>query len=155
MKNLITLLSGQTWRKVKNRPGCESAEFEYQCSGRKRPGRFAPVRKLIEVITEGVIFPEYVYGYFCYVTNENLTPWQAHKKYGKRAAGENWTERCRNQMAAGTILTENFRANSAIFQTCIPAYNLTVWMMRLGQKRKIYGEPDTVRFWLIHVPGRF
>jgi len=154
MKNLIPLLSRQVWKKIKNRPGFESAEFEYQCAGWTRPRRFVAVRKLIEVITEGVLFPEYVYDYFCYVTNDNLTPWQAHQKYGKRATSENWIEWCKNQMVAGSILTDDFWANSAIFQTCILAYNLMVWMMWLSQEHRINEEPNTIRFWLIHVPAR-
>jgi len=154
MKNLTTLLSGQKWGKVKNMPGFEACEFEYKCSGWTKPRRFVAVRILVEVITEGVLFPEYIYDYFCYVTNDRLTPWQAHKKYAKRSASENWIEWCKNQMAAGSILTQNFWANSAIFQTCILAYNLMVWMMWLNQGRKISEEPDTIRFWLIHVPAR-
>jgi len=154
MKNLTTLLSGQKWGKVKNMPGFEASEFEYKCSGWTKPRRFVAVRILVEVITEGVLFPEYIYDYFCYVTNDRVTPWQAHKKYAKRSASENWIEWCKNQMAAGSILTQNFWANSAIFQTCILAYNLMVWMMWLNQGRKISEEPDTIRFWLIHVPAR-
>ena len=154
MKNLNTLLSGQAWKKVKNMPGFESTEFEYQCTEWEKPRRFKAVRTIDEIITEGVPSPVYVYRYFCYVTNDKLTPWQAHKKYGKRADSENWIEWCKNQMAAGTILTQSFWANSAIFQTCILAYNLMVWMMWLTQGHKINEEPYTIRFWLIHVPAR-
>lgn len=154
MKNLDTLLEKQKWRKINKKEGFESAEFEYKCSGWSKPRRFVAVRKLIEVITEDVLFPEYRYEYFCYVTNENLTPWQAHKKYGKRATSENWIEWCKNQMAAGTILTQDFWANSAIFQTCILAYNLMVWMMLLKERQRLRHEPNTIRFRLIQVPGR-
>lgn len=154
MKHLIPLLEGQKWRKINKMDGFESTEFEYKCSDWSKPRRFVTVRRLIEVITEGVLFPEYRYDYFCYVTNENLTPWQAHKKYGKRATSENWIEWCKNQMAAGSILTQDFWANSAIFQTCILAYNLMVWMMMLKEGQRLRLEPNTIRFRLIQVPGR-
>ena len=154
MKNLISLLSKQNWKKIKNRPGFESVEFKYQCTGWTRPRRFVVVRKLIRIITEDVLFPIHEYAYFCYVTNDDLTPWQAHQKYGQRATSENWIEWCKNQMAAGTILTHDFWANSAIFQTCILSYNLMVWMSWLSQGHKLNEEPNTLRFWLIHVPAR-
>jgi hypothetical protein len=58
-------------------------------------------------------------------------------------------------MAAGSILTHDFWANSALFQICILAYNLLVWMMWLTLKHALQEEPNTIRFWLIHVPARF
>ena len=57
-------------------------------------------------------------------------------------------------MAAGSILTQDFWANSALFQVCILAYNLMVWMMWLTMKHALKEEPNTIRFWLIHVPAR-
>jgi len=56
-------------------------------------------------------------------------------------------------MAAGTIRTDSFWANSAIFQSCILAYNLMVWMMWLTSKNRSHEEPETIRFWFIHVPA--
>jgi len=57
-------------------------------------------------------------------------------------------------MASGSILTHDFWANSAIFQSCILAYNLLAWMMWLNAEKGFREEPDTIRFWLIHVPAR-
>lgn len=57
-------------------------------------------------------------------------------------------------MAAGTIRTQNFWANSALFQISILAYNLMVWMMWLTQGRKLSEEPNTIRFWLVQAPAR-
>ena len=59
-------------------PGFETTEFEYRCDDWSVARRFVAVRKLIRIVTEGVLFPEYVYHYFCYVTNDSLTPMQAH-----------------------------------------------------------------------------
>jgi len=147
LKNLNELLEDQAWKKVRNQVGFESCEFDYQCSGWKKSRRFVAIRE--KVIVDG----EETYQNFCYVTNENLTPWKAHKKYGKRAASENWIEWCKGQMASGSILTNNFWANDAIFQICILTYNLVVWMMFLVYGEKLRQEPNTIRFWLIHVPA--
>ena len=76
------------------------------------------------------------------------------KHYGKRATSENWIDWCKNQMASGSILTQDFWANSAIFQSCILGYNLMVWMMLLTQKDGFNEEPNTIRMKLIHVAAR-
>ena len=153
MKGLKALLSGKKWKKVRNVFGFESTEFYYQCAGWSKPRRFVAVRELVGIKTDGMLFPEYEYRYFCYVTNDDHTPWKAHKKYGKRSASENWIEWCENQMAAGSISTWDFQADSAIFQTCVFACNLMVWMMFMTNKHKPHHEPDTIRAWLIHVPA--
>jgi len=88
------------------------------------------------------------------VTNLDLTPWKAHKFYGKRATSENWLEWCKNQMAAGSILSQDFWANSAMYQTCILACNLLVWMMWLTTRKGWREEPNTIRAWRIKAPAR-
>lgn len=154
LSNLTAVLQRQKWTAIRYMPGFEAAEFLYQCAGWNKTRRFVAIRKLVEVVTEGVLFPEYRYEYFCYVTNQKLPPWKIHKEYGKRATSENWIDWVKNQMAAGSILTQDFWANSAIFQACILAYNLMVWMMWLKEGRKLSEEPHTIRFWLIRVPAR-
>jgi hypothetical protein len=57
-------------------------------------------------------------------------------------------------MAAGNMLTQDFWANSALFQSCIFAYNLLVWRLWIHSKNGFHQEPNTIRFWLIHTPGR-
>lgn len=153
MKNLGKLLMAQSWRKAKNKPGIETTEFWYKCSGWKKARRFVAIRQKISEASD-TLFPLPQYEFFCYVTNLDLTPWEVHKCYGKRSTSENWIEWCKNQMASGSILTQDFWANSAIFQVCILAYNLLVWMMLLHSKKCLGEEPDTIRFWLIQVPGR-
>jgi hypothetical protein len=128
-KGLTKLLMAQAWRPLRRRPGWEKAEFEYRWHHWNRARRFVAVRRLVQENTEGRLFPQPQYEFFCYVTNLDLTPWEAHKFYGKRATSENRIEWCKNQMASGSILTQDFWANSAMFQTCILAYNLLAWMM--------------------------
>ena len=156
MKGLESLLENQKWHQVKNRPDFESAEFEYKCSGWKKARRFTTVRKEVYSESEDSLFPDskMEYDYFCYVTNMGKTPWESHKYYGKRSTSENWIEWCKNQMASGSILTQDFWANSAIFQTCILAYNLMVWMMWLANEEGFKEEPNTIRMRLIRVPAR-
>ncbi len=154
MKNLTFLLMQQSWRRAKNKPGIETTEFRYRCHGWKKARRFVAIRLLVDNETENVLFPMPQYEFFCYVTNLKLTPWEAHKYYGKRATSENWIEWCKNQMASGSILTQDFWANSAIFQSCIFAYNLLVWMLWLNSAKGFSQEPNTIRFWLINIPGR-
>jgi len=135
LKNLISLLMQQSWRKAKNKPGIETAEFMHRCHGWKKERRFVAIRKLVETETENVLFPLYKYEFFCYVTNLDLTPWQTHKCYAKRSTSENWIQWCKTQMASGSILTQSFWANSAIFQSCILAYNLIVWLLWLNSEK--------------------
>ena len=133
MKGLVALLETQKWHKIKNRTQFEKTEFSYKCSGWKRSRRFVAGRQAKQFESEDSLFPtpKIEYQYFCYVTNINKSPWAAHKYYGQRATSENWIEWCKNQMAAGSILTQDFWANSALFQICILAYNLLVWMIWL------------------------
>lgn len=157
LRGLTELLEKQSWRKIAGRPGYESSKFEYRCSGWSKTRTFVAVRLLTgTTIEEGVLFEskKYEYDYFCYVSNLNLSSWATHKKYGQRATSENWIEWCKNQMASGSILTQDFWANSALFQTSILAYNLLVWMMWLNNKNGFNEEPNTIRMCLINVPAK-
>ena len=157
LKGLEKLLERQQWRKVKNRPGFESTEFEFKCSDWKRPRRFVAIREvIINEPEEDALFEcsKIQYDYFCYVSNLNLSPWKTHKRYGQRATSENWIEWCKNQIGAGSILTQDFWANSAIFQSSILAYNLLAWMMWLNNEDGFNEEPNTIRMILINVPAR-
>ncbi len=147
----------QSWRKIAKRPEYESAKFEYKCSGWSRSRTFVAVRKLTEVkIDEDVLFEskKYESDNFCYVSNLKLSPWATHKKDGQRATSENWIEWCKNQMSSGSILTQEFWANSAIFQSSNLAYNLLVWIMWLNNKDGFNEEPNTIRMCLINVPAK-
>ncbi len=156
MKGLKTLLKGQTWHKIKNKPDFAKTEFQYKCGGWTKKRRFVAIRQMKMCEVDGDLFPtpRIEYEYFCYVTNMKLSPWAAHKYYGQRATSENWIEWCKNQMASGSILTQKFWANSAIFQTCILSYNLMVWMMWLNNEEGFKEEPSTIRMYLIHAAAR-
>jgi len=57
-------------------------------------------------------------------------------------------------MASGTNRSQDFWANSALFQTALLAYNLMVWMMWLHCQNGFDEEPNTIRAWLIEVPAK-
>jgi hypothetical protein len=57
-------------------------------------------------------------------------------------------------MASCRILTHEFWANSAIFQSCILAFNLMAWMMWLNNEDGFKEEPNTICMYLIHVPAK-
>ena len=151
LKNLEGLLSRQTWRK---RGDFETAEFQHQCADWKRSRRFVAVRKLIKVETEGLLFPLYEYKYFCYVTNLYISPMACHRCYGERSTSENWIEIVKNQVYAGTILTNSFWANSTLFAISVLVYNIMVWMRWLTDKASWREEVNTFRFWFIHTPAK-
>jgi hypothetical protein len=53
LKGLRPLLESKKWRKIKNRPGFETTEFEYKCHDWKKPRRFVAVREVIISEVEG------------------------------------------------------------------------------------------------------
>ena len=62
------------------------------------------------------------YVYFCYVTSEPFTPWQAHRSYGERATYETWIEEAKSQLGLAHLKTDTFLANAVLFQCAILAY---------------------------------
>ena len=154
LRNLTKLLQWQDWKSETGNPDISTVTFQHQCGSWKKSRTFVAVRILIGMETENVLFPIPKYEYFCYVTNLEISPLEAHALYGERATSENWIEWCKNHMAAGSILTNKFWANAAIFQTCILAYNLSTWMRLLTSETAWHEEPNTFRGWFIHAPGR-
>lgn len=155
-KGMKSLLAKQAWQPLKNRPGWEACEFFYRCDGWSHARRFVAVRRPIETIVNLGLFTwtTVEYDYFCYVTSMDWQPWNIHRYYGQRGASENWIQWCKGQMGAASMLTQDFWANSALFQLCLLAYNLLVWLLWLTMRQKLREEPETVRGWLIRVPAK-
>jgi hypothetical protein len=155
-KGMKSLLAKQSWQSIKNRPGWEACEFTYRCGGWSHARRFVAVRRAIETVVNLGLFTWTTvdYEYFCYVTTLEWQPWSIHRYYGQRGASENWIQWCKGQMAAASMLTQDFWANSALFQLCLLAYNFLVWLLWLTMKHKLQEEPETVRAWLIRVPAK-
>ncbi len=91
--------------------------------------------------------------FFCYVTTEDLSCWQAHKSYGKRATCETWIEEAKNQMALGHIKMDDFWGSSALFQ-CSIWHNTVRWMALCSGDKDQLLEPSTIRSFLVRVAGK-
>ena len=158
LKNLAALLSSQSWVAIKGKPDWEQCEFEYHCNNWAHARRFVAVRMVVlEQYTDPQLklFEVTKYDYFCYVTTEALTPWQAHKKYGERATCETWIEEAKCQMGMGKVRTDHFLANAALFHCAVLAYNTIRWMAQIsGNKMLCQWEPETLRTYLIRVAGK-
>ncbi len=75
---IMTLLESKKWRKIANRPGFDSTEFEFKCRGWKKTCRFVAVREVIirEIEGEDLLsdLTKIHYDYFCYVSNMEVSP---------------------------------------------------------------------------------
>lgn len=155
-KGMTTVLAKQSWQPLANRPGWEACAFRHQCGGWSQPRRFVAVRRPIKTVVHQGLFTwtTVEYEYFCYVTSLDWQPWNIHRYSGQRGTSENWIQWCKGQMGAASMLTQDFWANSALFQVCLLAYNLLVWLLWLTMRHQLREEPDTVRGWLIRVPAK-
>ena len=79
---------------------------------------------------------------------------QIHRLYGDRGTSENWIENVKNQMFAGQLLTNEFWANEALWQSSVLAYNISVWMRKLCDKKSWHEEPATFRAWFVQLAGK-
>lgn len=158
LKNLVALLARQIWTAVPGQPGWEQCVFYHECSGWGKSRRFVAVRIKQGGDVKGAqgrLFDVVCYEYFCYVTTEPLSPWEAHKKYGERATCETWIDESKNQMGLGQIKTGEFLANAAVFQCAVLAYNTVRWMALMsGNATLRQWEMQTVRIFLVRVAGK-
>jgi hypothetical protein len=155
MRNLNDLLRKQDWDKIPGMPDWEMSEFYYQAKSWDRKRRFVAVRKFKGMLETGSFFPVRDYSYFCYVTNIEESPLYLHRLYGDRGESENWIESVKNQLYAATILTKGFWANEALFLLSVLAYNISIWMRALTNKRSWRQEPLSFRLWFIQLAGKF
>ncbi|HIP83159.1 MAG TPA: IS1380 family transposase [Desulfocapsa sulfexigens] len=157
-KGLNKLLIAQQWTPVPGQPGWEQCTFIHQCAPWSTGRLFMAVRleKPADPDAPATLFELKNYDYFCYVVSDCNNPWQAHKEYGQRATCETWIEEAKNQTALAHIKTDDFWANSALFQSSILAYNTIRWMALLsGNAILRKWEPATVRTFLIRMAGKF
>ncbi len=158
LKGLATLLSKQSWEPVPGQAGWEQCTFFHKCTTWSSTRLFVAVRreKPADPAKPATLFEMKEYDYFCYVVSEIADPWQVHKRYGQRATCETWIEEAKNQTALAHIKTEDFLANSVLFQTAILAYNTMRWMALLSGNAVLRRwEPGTIRTFLIRVAGKY
>jgi hypothetical protein len=158
LKGLSALLDKKDWQPISAHSGWEQCEFSHQCGKWKRPRLFLAVRrqaKKNDKSPQKNLFNEPVYYYFCYVTTERLTPWQAHKTYGQRATCETWLDEAKNQMSMANVKSNDFMASSMLFQCAVLAYNTLRWMALLSNNNTIqHWEIQTIRTFLIRTAGQ-
>lgn len=154
LKNLNQYLSSKQWEAIPGMDGWSMCEFEHMGTGWSRPRKFVALRRLKGMQTEGVLFAMPDYEYFCYVTNIDESPVYLHSLYGDRCESENWIEAVKNQLFAGWLLTDSFWANEALWQCSVLAYNLSLWMRILTDRKSWHEEPNTFRLWFIQLAGR-
>ena len=158
LKGLKGLLCSQCWKAVPGQPGWEQCTFFHQCGTWSTSRLFMAVRleKPTDPSAPAALFELKDYDYFCYIVTDCHTPWQAHKQYGQRATCETWIEEAKNQTALAHIKTDDFWANSALFQSSILAYNTIRWMALLsGNAMLRRWEPSTIRTFLIRMAAKF
>ncbi|WPD25093.1 MAG: IS1380 family transposase [Candidatus Electrothrix scaldis] len=158
LKGLVTLLSKQSWEPVPGQAGWEQCIFFHKCTTWSSTRLFVAVRreKPADPAKPATLFEMKEFDYFCYVVSEIADPWQVHKRYGQRATCETWIEEAKNQTALVHIKTEDFWANSVLFQTAILAYNTIRWMALLSGNAVLRRwEPGTIRTFLVRVAGKY
>lgn len=157
LKNLAVLLAGQHWTPIPKQPGWEQCTFVHRCGGWETVRPFVAVRRVLpkKDSPQLDLLETTEYDYFCYVTTEALTPWEAHQQYGERATCETWIEEAKGQMGVGKIRTSGFLANAALFHCAVLAYNTLRWMALMSGNRTLrQWEPETVRTYLVRVAGK-
>lgn len=157
LRGLVALLAQQHWTPIRHQPGWQQCEFAYQAHDWKQARFFVAVRRRKEAADhpQGELLELEHYEYFCYVTSEPLSPWQAHRTYGERATSETWIEEAKTQMGLAHLKTEHFLANAALFQCAVLAYNTLRWMALISGNATLQRwEPHTVRTFLIRVAGK-
>jgi len=156
-KGLVALLGAQYWTPVPGKSGWEQCRFFHQCAIWSTARLFVAVRKEKprDPDMPATLFEIKEYDHFCYVVSDDDDPWMIHKKYGQRATCETWIEEAKNQTALGHIKTDDFWANSMLFQTAVLAYNTIRWMALLSGNRELRRwEPATVRAFLMRMAAK-
>lgn len=156
LKGLTGLLEAKKWAPVARHCGWEQTTFTHRCGTWSRARTFIAVRRAKdEDSRQGKLLDMRAYDYFCYVTTENFTPWQTHKKYGERATCETWIDEAKNQMGMAHIKTNSFLASAALFQCAVLAYNTVRWMALVsGDKQLMRWEMASIRAFMIRMAGK-
>ncbi|MFB6260099.1 MAG: IS1380 family transposase, partial [Thiohalorhabdaceae bacterium] len=108
-------LSTASWQPIPHQPGWEQCTMVYQAQAWSGERTVVAVRRRQEPEADPAqtaLFDDGSYAVFAYVTSEALTPWQAHRRYGKRATAETWIEEAKNHMGLGHLKTAHFWAKT-------------------------------------------
>lgn len=154
LRNLLSVLIGQEWETIPGDTSVQTAEFMYKADGWDKPRKFVAIKKIKSIETEGLLYEQENCDYFCYVTNIYDSPLLIHSMYGDRGESENWIEAVKNQMFAGSLMTQKFWTNEAFWLLSVIAYNVSVWMRKLTDNKAWHEEPMTFRMWFVQIAGK-
>ena len=154
LRNMIKILSGQDWQSVPGMQGFQICDFDYRPASWSKTRHFSATRILKKTEKDALLFHVKIWEYFCYCTDIVDSPLQIHRLYGDRGTSENWIENVKNQMFAGQLLTNEFWANEALWQSSVLAYNISVWMRKLSDEKSWHEEPATFRAWFVQLAGK-
>lgn len=155
MRNMQDMLRRQEWDDIPGMEQWQMSEFYYRANNWNKARRFVALRKYEGMAESDSLFPVAHYSYYCYVSNIEESPLQLHRIYGDRGESENWIEAVKNQMYAAMMLTQGFWVNEALFLMSILAYNISIWMRLLSDKKAWRQEPLSFRLWFIQLAGKF
>jgi len=115
LKGLVGLLEEKQWTPIAKHGNWEQTQFTHRCGTWTRTRTFVAVRRVKDEDShQSKLLDLQAYDYFCYVTTENLTPWQTHKKYGERAICETWIDEAQESDGHGAYQIERFSGQRRI-----------------------------------------
>lgn len=125
----------KSWRSIGN--GIFVTSFRYQPDSWNTKRRFVVIERHVEPKPSDQLdlFDLQDGRYEIIVTNLSHHPENIWRLYNRGAIVEQVIEEIKNDLAAGTIKTNHFWANDALFLTGLIAYNLTNYLRRIALPR--------------------
>ena len=154
LRNMKHLIASCNWEKIPGCAGIAYSERSYQAKGWKQPRKLVFIRRLVKVNSDNLLFPIMEYDYTCYVTNLEESPLEIYHLYRDRADCENWIAAIKGQLNAGTTIINNFWGSDVLWNLAVLAYNLTIWIRYLTDRKIWRQEPATFCAWFIRVAGK-
>jgi len=154
LRNMKHLIASCGWEDIPGCSGIAYSEKMYQAQGWKQPRKLVFIRRLVKTHTDRMLFPIPEYDYTCYVTNLEESPLEIYHLYKDRGECENWIAAIKGQLNAGTTIVNHFWGSDVLWNLAVLAYNLTIWIRYLTDRKIWRQEPATFRAWFIRVAGK-
>jgi len=154
LRNMKHLIQSRKWQDIPGNKNIAYSERLYQAQDWKRLRKLVFIRRLVKVHTDDLLFPIPEYDYTCYVTNLQEAPLEIYHQYKDRGECENWIAAVKGQLNAGTTIMDHFWGSDVLWNLAVLAYNLTIWIRYLTDRKIWRQEPATFRSWFICVAGK-
>ncbi len=154
LRNMKHLISSCEWEDIPGYPSIAYSELMYQAQGWDQPRKLVFIRRLVTTHIKGLLFSIPEYDYTCYVTNLEEAPLEIYHQYKDRGECENWIAAVKGQLNAGTTIMNHFWGSDVLWNLAVLAYNLTIWIRYLTDRKVWRQEPATFRAWFIRVAGK-